>query len=289
MKISEHELQNLVTCAALAATRAGEFIARSRPERIERKSGGDTHASQIVTDVDRRSQEIILETLAPTVARFDLGVLAEEQHDDGLRLSKDYFWSIDPLDGTLPFVESRPGYAVSIALVARDGVPLLGVVLDPVDGVLYQAARGAGIDRNGEPWTAAPDRSSRTLALFSDRSFAATAEYAPFVAGLGRVARDLGLTGVDIRPTAGAVMNACGTLENPLACYVKFPKTRPGGGSLWDFAATACLFHEAGYVVTDIHGGQLDLNRADSTFMNHRGVLFASTTELAARIRALRP
>ena len=83
-------------------------------------------------------------------------------------------------------------------------------------------------------------------------------------------------------------MNACRVLAHPSACYFKFPGPT-GGGSLWDFAATACLFAEIGAVATDIHGGLLDLNRADSTLMNHRGVLFATDEALARRIRALRP
>ena len=47
------------------------------------------------------------------------------------RLELNYFWCIDPLDGTLPFIEGKVGYAVSIGLVSRDGTPLIGVVCDP--------------------------------------------------------------------------------------------------------------------------------------------------------------
>ena len=53
------------------------------------------------------------------------------------------------------------------------------------------------------------------------------------------------------------------------------------------FAAAACLFQELGVVATDIHGDRLDLNREDATFMNHRGVLFATDEALASRVRAL--
>lgn len=84
------------------------------------------------------------------------------------------------------------------------------------------------------------------------------------------------------------MMNACGVLNRPPACYFKVPAPT-GGGSLWDFAATACLFHEVGAVATHMHGGSLELNRADSTNMNHRGVLFATDEVLAQRIRALGP
>ena len=51
-------------------------------------------------------------------------------------------------------------------------------------------------------------------------------------------------------------------------------------------ATTACLFDEAGAVATDIHGARLDLNRADSTFMHHRGALYATDESIARQIRA---
>jgi len=79
-------------------------------------------------------------------------------------------------------------------------------------------------------------------------------------------------------------MNAIWVLENAPACYFKFPKPENGGGSLWDFAATACIFREVGAIASDIYGAPLDLNRPDSTFMNHRGILFTADHESAQRI-----
>ena len=55
-------------------------------------------------------------------------------------------------------------------------------------------------------------------------------------------------------------------------------------GTWSGYAATACLFHAAGAVVSDIAGHPMELNRADSTFMNHRGILYAGHRELADRI-----
>ena len=37
--------------------------------------------------------------------------------------------------------------------------------------------------------------------------------------------------------------------------------------SIWDFAATACIFQELGLPVTNFEGGRLDMNRKDGTFM----------------------
>ena len=82
-------------------------------------------------------------------------------------------------------------------------------------------------------------------------------------------------------------MNALWVLEQAPACYFKFPKPQAGGGSLWDYAATACIYAELGAWCSDFAGLDLDLNRADSTFMNHRGVLVASDRALGQALLAV--
>lgn len=294
MNLSPADLDELANLAIAAAAEAGQMIAESRPREIQHKDtgagGGESAAAAVVTEVDRRSENIILDVLRPTLQRFELGLLTEEQDDDRSRLSAEHFWSIDPLDGTLPFIEASSGsggYAVSIALVGRDGVPWIGVVYDPVEATTLHAIRGAGIFRDGQPWSAESQAEPEVLSVFADRSLVERDDYQLLLDDLGLIAREMGLDGVRVDATRGAVMNACGVLTNPRACYFKHPK-RTGGGSLWDFAATACLFHESGAVATDIEGGSLDLNREDATNMAHRGVLFASNEALAARIRTLR-
>lgn len=47
------------------------------------------------------------------------------------------------------------------------------------------------------------------------------------------------------------------------------------------------LFNEINAVVSDIHGQALELNRADSTFMNHRGVVYAPNEALAKLVYGL--
>lgn len=287
MRLSAPDLGELADLAILAASEAGQMIARSRPLEVEYKTGGASLAAQVVTEIDRRAERLILDILTSTLERFDLGLLTEEQQDDGGRLTADYFWCIDPLDGTLPFIEGVPGYAVSIALVDRDGTPWIGVVYDPVEATTLHAIRGEGAFRDGRAWSTELHTGAGVLSLFADRSFLARDDHDEVVDAMDQIARDRGLSGVKVRATGGAVMNAWGVLTNDAACYVKYPGPT-GGGSLWDFAATACLFHERGAVVTDIHGDALDLNRPDSTFMNHRGVLFATDEALAQRIRSIR-
>ena len=280
-------LKEVTKHAAQAALDAGELIRSYQDREVEvlHKEGGGTYASQVVTEVDRKAQDSILRILGPSCEEFDLAVLTEESEDDGSRFEKDFFWCIDPMDGTLPFIRKEPGYSVSIGLVARDGSPQIGVVYDPVHDVLWQATKGQGVRRNGEPWTL--NASSQELTFTYDRSFADRSERDRVLQELEIYVQSVGLSKLVATQFGGAVINACHALENSPGCHFKFAKPEEGGGSLWDYAATACLFEEAGAVVSDVHGHPLDLNRSDSTFMNHRGALYATDRNLAERIRKI--
>ncbi len=289
MHLNETDLMTLAGIAAAAAQEAGALIAQHNGSEVavQYKEGGESLASQVVTEVDELSQAIILKYLLPTCAAYDLALLTEEQPDDGSRLEKDAFWCIDPLDGTLPFTESIPGHAVSIALVARDGTPLIGVVYDPSTGTQYQAVQGQGALRDGEPWTLPPSSEAAPLSFISDRSIVSHPQFDAALAQLQVLASELGQDGLETTLTGGAVMNALWVLEQAPACYFKFPKPQAGGGSLWDYAATACIYVELGAWCSDVAGQRLDLNRADSTFMNHRGVLVASDRALGQALLAV--
>lgn len=288
MKLDLTQVHALADRAEQAALRAGELIARSSQQELEvrYKAGGDSLASQVVTEVDAQAQALILEELAPSFAAYDLALLTEELADDGSRLVKDYFWCIDPLDGTLPFTQGIPGYGVSIALVRRDGEPMLGVIYDPVRQRLYRAVRGGGVQINGSAWIApeAPPANAR-LHVYGDCTFADDPDRAAVSADLQRRATQLGYSGAVLTIGGGAVLNACAVLEHPPALYFKKPKPERGGGAAWDFAATACLFNEAGAFARDFAGQRLELNRPGDTFMNHCGVCYATDAKLARSLQ----
>ena len=105
MKLSAHHLASLKDVAVDAARQAGNLISEFAGKRVvqESKQAGDSAASQVVTEVDRLSENLIIDCLQSTIHEFDLGLLSEERGDDHSRLNKDYFWCIDPIDGTLSF------------------------------------------------------------------------------------------------------------------------------------------------------------------------------------------
>ena len=287
MIFSDSQLQELTQQATSAALAAGHLINAHREigVKVYKKESGTSTAAQVVTEVDHKAQAAILEILQPLCDEYDLALLTEESPDNGQRQQKSAFWSIDPMDGTLNFINGVPGFSVSIALVAKNGIPLLGVVYDPVEKNLYQAVRNAGALKNGEPVKVPERNPGQPLILRTDFSFQTDPLREKTLSGLQDIAQKLGLMGADIQYRNGAALNACGILEDPNICYFKYPK--PGGGSLWDYAATACLYHETGAIASDIYGQSMELNRQDSTFMNHRGLLYANDRTLADQIVAL--
>ena len=281
------DLQSLAETAVAAARSAGQIISQSSNQEIEveHKDGGHSYASQVVTEVDRKAQDAILEILNSASDEYDFALLTEESEDDHSRFQKEYFWCIDPLDGTLPFTKKEPGYSVSIALVSKCGKPQIGVVYDPVHDVLWEAAIGRGVKKNDQPWMM--NSNSEVLTFTYDRSFEEHPERQRVLDELNSYAQAIGLTKVHATQYGGAVINACHALESAPGCHFKFAKPEEGGGSIWDYAATACLFEQAGASVSDVYGEALDLNRSDSTFMNHRGAVYATDASLASKIRAI--
>ena len=286
-RLLKEELQALCDTAICAAQEAGQWVKNYDRRSLQRafKNSGSSAASQIVTQVDVRSEEIIRKHLAPASELFDIAFVGEESSFTCLdksneRFEKPYFWCIDPLDGTLAFFEGRSGYAVSISLVEKSGKPLLGVVYDPSRNVLLHAIHGQGSYQNLNRFSRSAGVSNK-LMVFADQSFRTHQKYKEAVAVLKDCARALCLDGVTFLYGSGAVQNACQVIDSWHACYVKLPKKKEGGGSIWDFSATACIASEAGTWVSNIHGQPLALNRRDSTFMNYDGVIFASNEIIA--------
>ena len=55
---------------------------------------------------------------------------------------------VDPIDGTVAFLKGRPHFTISVALV-REGLPVVGVVLNPISEECFTAIAGQGAAMNG--------------------------------------------------------------------------------------------------------------------------------------------
>ncbi len=286
-ELTDTELKSIAKTAEQAGIAAGKYIQSQFDQHYnkEQKIGGDSLASQVVTEVDFKAQEIILKGLKASMETYDFGLLAEEATDDDSRHQKDYFWCIDPMDGTLPFTERRSGYAVSIALISNEGDPYIGVVYIPDQEICYSTIRGKGVSQNDLSVTL-DYSSTHALDFYMDQSFQSEKYYEWVKSQVKSWAdeRDLELV---IHSSYGGVRNAIGVMLSSRGCYFKFPKVRKGCGSIWDYAATRLMCEECGIQVSNMSGKTLHLNGQGTTFMNEQGILYASDTELSDFIMQL--
>lgn len=100
----------------------------------------------LVTQADTASEAAIIEIIRKTFPGHS--ILAEESGLDQGDVA--HQWIVDPLDGTVNFAHQVPVFSISIAF-ARNGIPEMGVVLNPVSGELFTAVAGEGAFLNNRP------------------------------------------------------------------------------------------------------------------------------------------
>ena len=161
-------------------------------------------------------------------------------------------WLVDPLDGTREFVKRNGEFTVNIALVDQHE-PVLGVVLAPVTGDLYAAARGIGAWRQAEAgggWERIATRAlARPAIAAGSRSHGGSQE--------GALRRLLG-DDYTLQPL-GSSLKFCLLARGDADAYL-----RRGPTSEWDTAAAQCVLEEAGGAVLDLHGKPLRCDRGES-------------------------
>ena len=102
-----------------------------------------------LTEADTKANEIIcskLERLYP-----DIPIMSEEnkQTEYEVRKNWEYYWCIDPIDGTKEFIKKNDEFTVNIAFIHKD-TPVIGVVYAPAIDEIYKAKKGEGAYKNGQ-------------------------------------------------------------------------------------------------------------------------------------------
>ena len=100
-----------------------------------------------LTEADTKSNEIICSALTNLYPHIP--ILSEENKAAPYseRKAWEWFWLIDPIDGTKEFIKKNGEFTVNIALIHRNA-PVLGVVYAPALGDMYQAKKGEGAYKN---------------------------------------------------------------------------------------------------------------------------------------------
>ncbi|MBP1963376.1 inositol monophosphatase family protein [Paenibacillus aceris] len=121
------------------------------PLQIQEKK----NQADLVTEVDVRIEHLLRNQIHRDYP--DHWILSEETdggREDSHHALKQppagYGWIIDPVDGTINFIHNIAHFAISVGIV-KDGIPVGGVVYNPVTDELYSGRKQGGAFLNGRP------------------------------------------------------------------------------------------------------------------------------------------
>ena len=237
-------MNNLLLTAVEAAREAGRAIMEVYSQSFEVYTKDDDSP---VTQADLRASNIIKEMLKPTGLPF---VSEEDLPADRSGFGR--YWLVDPLDGTVEFVNRNGEFTVNIALIDNKR-PVLGVVYAPVFDRIWAAENGKLITDNG---TAQPSTKRSELKLSVLNS-----QFSVFTVLVSRSHRtpevDEYIDKV-LRPqhpdlvidTQGSSLKFARLVEGTADVYVCYSKTKE-----WDTAAADAILTAAGGKVLRISDG----------------------------------
>jgi len=194
-----------------------------------------------VTEADIAIDEFLKKTLLE--ARPEYGWLSEETADDPARLSRKRVFVVDPIDGTHGFLKHRPQFTI-VAAVVENGRPVAGSVYNPITEEMYEAAKGKGATRNGQPIRVSAQSGFENMRLLAEKKLSDPERWAvPWPQSMVHETR----ASVAYR----MVLVAAGEYDAVVSLTHK---------SDWDIAAADLIVSEAGGVTTTRDGKQLLYN-----------------------------
>ena len=269
----QKELDLAITLARLAGKRILEHYA-TEFETVQKLAVDNFY--EPVTLADKEASRIIVEGIA---AEFENdAILSEEEPDDAeRRLAAKRVWIIDPMDGTAGFVNRDGDFAVQIGLVDA-GVPVMGVVLLPVQRTLLFAVKGTGSFSavGGDE----PERLTASQhTVLSDMTLAASRNHPS--PRMGRIIEHFGFPKIVSRGSVG--LKVALIADRTCDIYIHpSPRTK-----LWDSCAPQIILEEAGGRFTDLFGEDIVYDSPQLSNLN--GLLATNGVAHEAAVEKLRP
>jgi myo-inositol-1(or 4)-monophosphatase len=254
MHLDHKDLQAVVG----VAREAGELVRRMQAAGL-RDVHSKTSAGDLVTEADVASERLIRDLLGNLYP--GVGLWGEESNT---MPATDYFWLVDPIDGTTNYAFGLDYNAVNIALQHREQT-LLGVTYQIHTGRIYAGLAGHGAVRRDPDGVEIPlrvnavDELRRALVatgfpyhsgVSADNN---TREFAAITALSGSV-RCLGAAALDLAHVAGGA----------LAAFWE------GWLNAWDAAPGVLFVREAGGRVTDYNGEEWTIHSGPLVSSNGR-------------------
>lgn len=253
----EKELQEAINAGLLAKKKIMEIYNKGFDVEIKEDNSP-------VTIADKSADEIIrnyLHEKFPTHA-----FLTEESTDNKERLSNDFVWIVDPVDGTKDFVARDGQFTTNIALAYKHKL-VVGVVIAPAIDEYYYASAGNGsyfVKEGNEPVKIHVNDKVDDLTMLTS-VFHFTKDEEEFINKHSDKIKHVMKKGSSLKPCA----IAHGLAE---ITFRSSPNTKE-----WDTAACQIVVTEAGGIFVEPSGKEITYNRED--VYNRNGYIVVNRKE----------
>jgi len=239
MEINTQILKNIVRDAGLAIMEI--YNLPMQFSEVEAKSDNSP-----LTKADKAANEVIVKALQKNYPAIPLISEEEKEVPFETRQSWDYFWLIDPLDGTKEFIKRNGEFTVNIALIHHN-YPVQGFIYVPVTDEYYFTEGNQAFYQKGENEAIAIKVSNKTqdLIALGSRSHAKP-EDEEFLSKLP-------ISGLK---NFGSSLKFCKVADATADIYY-----RSGPTMEWDTAAGQAILEKAGGKVTDLKGERFRYNK----------------------------
>ncbi|CAM4377417.1 MAG: Inositol-1-monophosphatase [Legionellaceae bacterium] len=232
---------------AIAASRNAGKIILQAVDRLDSISVTQKKGHDLVTEVDIKAERAIIQTIQKAYPNH--GILAEES---GKTNGNDYTWIIDPLDGTTNFIHGFPHFCVSIALAYKNKLEQ-AVIYDPIRQELFTASRGNGAQLNNRRIRVST-RKNLTGALIGTGFPFKDPQY---LASYLKTFHAFSIPSAGIRRAGSAALDLAYVAAGRLDGFWEF-NLNP-----WDLAAGSLLIKEAGGLVSNFEGVEIDFQTSN--------------------------
>jgi len=221
-KIDIEEIKNI-------ALKAGEAIMQIYKKDFTVEYKDDKSP---LTEADLKANEIICSSLEKLYPNIPIMSEENKQTEYEIRKNWEYYWCIDPIDGTKEFIKKNDEFTVNIALVHND-TPVLGVVYAPAIDEMYSAKKGEGAYKNNQKLPLQTnDNPKEKLSVVASKSHLSE-ETQEFIDNLDTKEIE--------QVSKGSSLKLCMVAEGSADIYPRLAPTME-----WDTAAADAIVREAG-------------------------------------------
>jgi len=227
---------------------------------------------ELVTIADLKVNELIIKRINEKYKNINWQILTEENikiRSKNSDFNSNWLWVLDPLDGTMDYVQGTGNYAMHLALNYKNQ-PYIGLVLIPEKNELW-------ISTGSKVWCENRDgvkkkASLSNIKILNDMTIVTSKNHKNEI--LNQLIKLVNFKNTVVMGSVGCKIASI--LRGESEIYISLNLPRMSAPKDWDFAAPAAILSAAGGAITNLENESLSYNQEK---FEQRGIIIATSNK----------